>query len=238
MAAATATTRSLNECVGFDVSVLTNSSQRRPSSSASRGAGSSGELPTGRPRAGVSTGRNAAQRHSVARPLGDRLAADRGGDRLHVVGGLQRAEAAIAGEAGVERVFSAAALADEMGGVHRDPSVRASDEAGSTSSGAWAPPGLAPFPPARGKVAEASQGRSLRLSRCDCRGITPTNSALPGHMVGNDGRGRQTACGTVASGCALLGLAADRDSDQRGQAGVRLPSAHSPNVMPGARSPR
>ena len=67
-AAATATTRSLNEWVGFDVSVLTNSSQRSPSSSARRGAGISGELPTGRPRAGVSTGRNAAQRHSVAGP--------------------------------------------------------------------------------------------------------------------------------------------------------------------------
>ena len=68
LAAATATTRSLNEWVGFEVSVLTYSSQSSPSSAARLSARISGELPTGSPRVGASTGRNAAHRQSVAGP--------------------------------------------------------------------------------------------------------------------------------------------------------------------------
>src|SRR6476646_4119752 len=141
LAAATATTRSLNEWVGFEVSVLTYSSQSRPSSAASRSARISGEFPTGSPRAGASTGRNAARRQ-----------------RLQVEGRLQRAEAAVTGEQRVERMLGSTALAAEMGCVHEwIPLV------GPTSSdGSHLPrPSLA----GRGTVsvvravAEASQGR-------------------------------------------------------------------------------
>ncbi len=55
-AAATATTRSLNECVGFAVSSLSQSSPR-PSASARRGAWTSGVKPGGsRCSAGAATG--------------------------------------------------------------------------------------------------------------------------------------------------------------------------------------
>ena len=60
LASATATTRSLKECVGLAVSFFTQTSPR-PSRSASRGAFWSGVSPTGRPgRGGVSKGRKSA----------------------------------------------------------------------------------------------------------------------------------------------------------------------------------
>ena len=57
---ATATTRSLNECVGFDVSSFSQTSDS-PSADASRGAGTSGVNPgASRGSAGGSTGRSGA----------------------------------------------------------------------------------------------------------------------------------------------------------------------------------
>src|SRR6476646_10226265 len=140
LAAATATTRSLNEWVGFDVSVFTYSSQSRPSSAASRSALISGD------------------------PVA--------GNRLGLVpSDLERAEAAVAGEQRLERIGGAAALAGEVGCLHGSiPYIRA----GALSArpvhivrDPWVPPDLAPFPTVAGMVAEASQGRSLRLSGCD-----------------------------------------------------------------------
>ena len=59
-ASATATTRSLNECVGFAVSFFTSTSPT-PSASASRGARWSGVSPTGSPAGGgPSNGRKSA----------------------------------------------------------------------------------------------------------------------------------------------------------------------------------
>ena len=66
--AATATTRSLNECVGFAVSSFSQSS-RTPTSAASRGAGTSGVKPgASRGSSGASTGSRSAYRQIESGP--------------------------------------------------------------------------------------------------------------------------------------------------------------------------
>ena len=94
---ATATTRSLNEFVGLRVSSLSHSSPR-PSSAARRSARISGVQPAAsafaRRRLHREQGRVAPDRR---RPGRDRLPRDRRRDRVVVVGGLERAEAPLAG---------------------------------------------------------------------------------------------------------------------------------------------
>ena len=156
MRAATATTRSLNEWVGFAVSSFSHSSAM-PSSSASRGAGTSGVKPGSE--AGV-IGRRHREQVGVAperrRAGRDPLARDGRTQRVPVVDRVERAEAARARAGRLERVLG---RADATAKEKRRALSRTSSSR-STSVRVWhrAPP-VEP-------VAEASQGRSLSLSRC------------------------------------------------------------------------
>ncbi len=92
-AAATATTRSLNECVGLAVSSFSQSSPS-PSVSARRGAWTSGVKPgASRCSAGAATGSRSAYRQIDERAGRDRLAADGAALRVAVVDGIERPEA-------------------------------------------------------------------------------------------------------------------------------------------------
>ena len=112
-ASATATTRSLNELVGLRVSSLIQSSPS-PSSAARRSARTSGVQPAVR----VSgpwgpTGSSGGVAPDARRAGRDRLAGDRPGDRVVVVGDLERAEAPFTGEDRRDLVVAAALAAPQ-----------------------------------------------------------------------------------------------------------------------------
>ena len=106
---ATVVTRSLNEFVGFTVSFFTHTSPR-PSSAARRSARTSGVKPGAEVDRGVAVARQevgVAPDRQAAPPRSSRGSCRRG-DRLVVVGDLERAEAPLAGEDRRDLVLAAA----------------------------------------------------------------------------------------------------------------------------------
>ena len=154
--AATATTRSLKECVGFAVSSFSHSSPI-PSSSARRGAGTSGVRPGSEARllrrldgeqVGVPPDRSGAGL--------DRGVSDVRAERVPVVDRVERAEAARA-RAGRSR---ADARSHRRGSKGKRRALVEPPGRRSTSVRVWH------LTRNVGQVAEASKGRSLSLSRC------------------------------------------------------------------------